>query len=156
MNSMLQTLFFTRQFRNTIYQINTIEDNNENIIKAMQKLFYYLETSASPATTRDLLTSFGWGAVERNIQHDVQEFNCVLCSVLESKVSGIYPRFFYGSMISYIKCVNVQYESSRHESFFDLQLDIKHCADIYESFDRYVQEEDLTGDNQYDAEEYGK
>ena len=63
---------------------------------------------------------------------------------------------FSGKLRSYIRCVNVDYVSTREEDFYDLQLDVKGCKDIYASFDKYIAKEMLTGDNQYDAELLGK
>ena len=63
---------------------------------------------------------------------------------------------FSGKLRSYIRCVNVDYVSTREEDFYDLQLDVKGCKDIYASFDKYIAKEMLTGDNQYDAESLGK
>ncbi len=37
----------------------------------------------------------------------------------------------------------------------DLQLDVKGCKDVYESFDKYVQVERLEGENKYHAEQFG-
>lgn len=37
----------------------------------------------------------------------------------------------------------------------DLQLDVKGCKDVYESFDKYVEVEMLDGDNKYHAEQHG-
>lgn len=37
----------------------------------------------------------------------------------------------------------------------DLQLDVKGCRDVYDSFDKYVEVERLEGDNKYHAEQYG-
>ena len=68
---------------------------------------------------------------------------------------GTVPRLFEGEMISYIKCKNVQYESSRSETFYDIQLNIKNKKNIYEAFDGYVETELLDGDNKYDAGPYG-
>ena len=58
---------------------------------------------------------------------------------LESKmkgtiVSGTIPRLFEGKTISFIRCKNVDYESSRIESFYDIQLNIKGKKNIMESF----------------------
>lgn len=43
---------------------------------------------------------------------------------------------FEGHTINFLECVNVDYKSSRRESFMDLQLDVKGCGDIYASFDK--------------------
>jgi hypothetical protein len=37
----------------------------------------------------------------------------------------------------------------------DLQLDVKGCKDVYDSFDKYVEVEKLEGENKYHAEQYG-
>ena len=76
-------------------------------------------------------------------------------------------------MKSYIKCVNVDYESSRIEEFngallcvdmiapsltnhrTDIQLNVKGMKNLYESFKDYVAVETLDGDNKYMAEGYG-
>ena len=58
-------------------------------------------------------------------------------------------------MISYIKCKNVDYKSTRTESFYDIQLNIKGKKSIQESFRDYIQTEPLEGDNKYDAGSYG-
>ncbi|KAK9939265.1 hypothetical protein M0R45_015967 [Rubus argutus] len=56
---------------------------------------------------------------------------------------------------NYIECINVDYKSTRKESFYDLQLDVKGCRDVYASFDKYVEVERLEGDNKYHAEQNG-
>lgn len=82
--------------------------------------------------------------------------------------------------MNYIECINVDSKSTRKESFYgisrsrlvlcflmlkaelilnhdwaDLQLDVKGCKDVYASFDKYVEVENLEGDNKYHAEEHG-
>ena len=37
----------------------------------------------------------------------------------------------------------------------DLQLDVKGCKDVYDSFDKYVEVERLEGENKYHAEQFG-
>ena len=58
-------------------------------------------------------------------------------------------------MLSYIRCKNVDYKSTRSESFYDIQLSIKGKKSIVESFQDYIQTETLEGDNKYDAGSYG-
>lgn len=87
--------------------------------------------------------------------------------------------------MNYIECINVDYTSTRKESFYgrqpgetwsffslfyqlrrieffvylfsltDLALDVKGCSDVYASFDKYVAVERLEGDNKYQSEEHG-
>ena len=41
------------------------------------------------------------------------------------------------------------------QNWSDLQLDVKGCKNVYESFDKYVEVEKMEGDNKYHAEHYG-
>ncbi|KAB2620930.1 Ubiquitin carboxyl-terminal hydrolase 12, partial [Pyrus ussuriensis x Pyrus communis] len=70
-------------------------------------------------------------------------------------VEGTIQQLFEGHQMNYIECINVDYKSTRKESFYDLQLDVKGCRDVYASFDKYVEVERLEGDNKYHAEQYG-
>ncbi len=68
----------------------------------------------------------------------------MLCDRLEEKmkgtrVEGVVPRLFEGHTQAFIECLNVDFRSQRRESFQDLQLDVKGCATIYDSFDRYCE-----------------
>ena len=75
-------------------------------------------------------------------------------------------------MKRFIKCVNVDFESSRIEEFNgvfhsdismretlihdpDIQLNVKGMKNLYESFKDYVAVETLDGENKYQAEGYG-
>ncbi|TFK55144.1 cysteine proteinase [Heliocybe sulcata] len=161
MNSLLQSLFCTRYFRKAVYQIPTEDDlPTESVALALQRVFYHLQTSDQPVGTTELTKSFGWKSLDSFLQHDVQEFNRVLMDKLESKMKGTeaegaVAKLFLGKMKSYIKCVNVDYESSRVEEFSDIQLNVKGMKNLLESFKDYVQVETLDGDNKYQAEGYG-
>jgi ubiquitin carboxyl-terminal hydrolase 7 len=72
-----------------------------------------------------------------------QELCRVLCEKLEEKmkstvVDGTIQHLFQGHIVNYINCIDVEYTSSRKEEILDLQLDVKGCKDIYESFDKYA------------------
>ncbi|PSR74161.1 hypothetical protein PHLCEN_2v10117 [Hermanssonia centrifuga] len=161
MNSLLQSLFCTRYFRKAVYQIPTEDDHpTESVPLALQRVFYHLQTSDQPVGTTELTKSFGWKSLDSFLQHDVQEFNRVLQDKLEikmkgTKAEGANAKLFVGKMKSYIKCVNVDYESSRIEEFLDIQLNVKGMKNLYESFKDYVAVETLDGDNKYQAEGMG-
>ncbi|KAF9532244.1 hypothetical protein CPB83DRAFT_847503 [Crepidotus variabilis] len=161
MNSLLQSFFCTRYFRRAVYQIPTEDDlPTESVALALQRVFYHLQTSDQPVGTTELTKSFGWKSLDSFLQHDVQEFNRVLQDKLESKMKGTkaegaITKLFVGKMKSYIKCVNVDYESSRIEEFNDIQLNVKGMKNLYESFRDYVQVEMLDGENKYQAEGLG-
>ncbi|XP_066359021.1 ubiquitin C-terminal hydrolase 12-like isoform X2 [Miscanthus floridulus] len=162
MNSLLQTLYHTPYFRKAVYHMPTTENDmpSGSIPLALQSLFYKLQYSDNSVATKELTKSFGWDTYDSFMQHDVQELNRVLCEKLEDKmkgtaVEGTIEQLFEGHHINYIECINVDYKSSRKESFYDLQLDVKGCRDVYASFDKYVEVERLEGDNKYHAERYG-
>ncbi|RLN29584.1 ubiquitin carboxyl-terminal hydrolase 12-like isoform X1 [Panicum miliaceum] len=162
MNSLLQTLYHIPYFRKAVYHMPTTENDmpSGSIPLALQSLFYKLQYSDNSVATKELTKSFGWDTYDSFMQHDVQELNRVLCEKLEDKmkgtvVEGTIEQLFEGHHINYIDCINVDYKSSRKESFYDLQLDVKGCRDVYASFDKYVEVERLEGDNKYHAEQYG-
>ena len=70
-------------------------------------------------------------------------------------VEGTIPKLFEGKTLSFIKCKNVNYMSSRQEAFYDVQLNVKDKKNVYESFKDYIEVESLEGDNKYDAGEHG-
>ncbi|XP_060186404.1 ubiquitin C-terminal hydrolase 13-like isoform X2 [Lycium barbarum] len=162
MNSLLQTLYHIPYFRKAVYHMPTTENDNPSgsIPLALQSLFYKLQYSDTSVATKELTKSFGWDTYDSFMQHDVQELNRVLCEKLEDKmkgtvVEGTIQQLFEGHHMNYIECINVDYRSTRKESFYDLQLDVKGCRDVYASFDKYVEVERLEGDNKYHAEKYG-
>ncbi|KAL8538971.1 hypothetical protein ACS0TY_000829 [Phlomoides rotata] len=162
MNSLLQTLYHIPYFRKAVYHMPTTENDNPSgsIPLALQSLFYKLQYSDTSVATKELTKSFGWDTYDSFMQHDVQELNRVLCEKLEDKmkgtvVEGTIQKLFEGHHMNYIECINVDYKSTRMESFYDLQLDVKGCKDIYASFDKYVEVERLEGDNKYHAEQHG-
>ncbi|KAL8483441.1 hypothetical protein ACS0TY_026223 [Phlomoides rotata] len=162
MNSLLQTLYHIPFFRKVVYHMPTNVNDmpSANISLALQRLFYKLQYSDNSVATKELTKSFGWDTYDAFLQHDVQELNRVLCEKLEEKmkrtvVEGAIQQLFEGHHMNYIECINVDYKSSRKESFYDLQLDVKGCHDVYASFDKYVEVEHLDGDNKYQAEQYG-
>ncbi|XP_052303872.1 ubiquitin C-terminal hydrolase 12 isoform X5 [Populus trichocarpa] len=162
MNSLLQTLYHISYFRKAVYHMPTTENDmpTGSIPLALQSLFFKLQYNDTSVATKELTKSFGWDTYDSFMQHDVQELNRVLCEKLEDKmkgtvVEGTIQQLFEGHHMNYIECINVEYKSTRKESFYDLQLDVKGCRDVYASFDKYVEVERLEGDNKYHAEEHG-
>ncbi|KAG6427557.1 hypothetical protein SASPL_111803 [Salvia splendens] len=159
MNSLLQTLYHIPYFRKAVYHMPTTENDNPtgSIPLALQSLFYKLQYHDTSVATKELTKSFGWDTYDSFMQHDVQELNRVLSEKLEHKmkgtvVEGTIQKLFEGNHMNYIECINVDFKSTGKESFYDLQLDVKGCKDVYASFDKYVEVERLEGDNKYHAE----
>ncbi|KAL8036479.1 hypothetical protein ABFS82_12G158700 [Erythranthe guttata] len=161
-NSLLQTLYHIPYFRKAVYHMPTTENDNPtgSIPLALQSLFYKLQYNDTSVATKELTKSFGWDTYDSFVQHDVQELNRALCEKLEDKmkgtvVEGTIQKLFEGHNMNYIDCINVDFKSTRKESFYDLQLDVKGCKDVYASFDKYVEVECLEGENKYHAEQHG-
>lgn len=162
LNSLLQMLFHINAFRKAVYQLPfKDESNGSTYTLALQNVFRHLQLSDKEVNTQELLTAFGWTSQDAFAQQDVQEMMRILLDKLEEKmkgtvVDGAIQNLFCGTVRSYIKCVKVDYSSIREEEFYDIQLDVKGCRDIDDSFRKYIAKEMLDGDNQYDAGEYGK
>ena len=89
-----------------------------------------LQFTDGPVSTKDLTRSFGWDTNDAFQQHDVQELNRILCDRLEEKmkgtrVEGTISKLFEGHTLNYIDCINVDYKSTRRESFMDLQVSVE-------------------------------
>jgi len=163
MNSMLQSLYHIPAFRRIVYNMATsgTEDAKVSIPLNLQRLFCKMQLSESPCSTKALTTSFGWGDMDTIMQHDVQEFSRVLMTNLENKMKGTelehsIAGLFRGKTRSFIRCKNVEYETSKIEEFYDLQMDVKGCPHLLDSFKKYTETEELSGDNQYNADNFGK
>lgn len=163
MNSLLQTLTHLPYFRKAVYHMHTTdgEDPESSIPLALQRIFYKLQHSDSSVSTKELTKSFGWDTYDTFMQHDVQELNRVLVEKLEEKmkgtsVEGTMEHLFRGKFTNYVSCINVDDKSLRDEEYYDLQMPVKGCKDLYASLDEYVKEELLDGDNQYHSDTYGK
>ncbi|KAJ3075107.1 hypothetical protein HDU98_009176 [Podochytrium sp. JEL0797] len=161
MNSLLQSLYHIPYFRKSTYLIPTPNATpTQSIPFALQRLFYNLQHSTTPVPTNELTKSFGWDAADSFMQHDVQEFNRVLQDTLETQmmgteVEGAIVKLFVGTYKSYIKCIDVEYESSRVENFYDLQLNVKGCRGVEDSFREYIGMETMDGENMYMTEGFG-
>jgi len=163
MNSLLQTLTHIPYFRKAVYHMHTTdgEDPESSIPLALQRIFYKLQHSDSSVSTKQLTKSFGWDTYDTFMQHDVQELNRVLVEKLEEKmkgtsVEGTMEHLFRGKFTNYVNCINVDDKSLRDEEYYDLQMPVKGCKDLYASLDEYVKEEILDGENQYHSDRFGK
>ncbi|ETS80785.1 hypothetical protein PFICI_08314 [Pestalotiopsis fici W106-1] len=155
LNSLLQSLYFTNAFRKAVYQIPTDNDDSPtNSVYALQRLFYQLQTSNNAVGTNELTKSFGWDTRHIFEQQDVQELSRKLIERMEERMKGTaaedaLPRMLSGKVKTYVSCINVDYESSRIEDFWDIQLNVRGFPTLEDSFKDYIQQETLDGDNKY-------
>ncbi|KAL8688003.1 MAG: hypothetical protein Q9218_005975 [Villophora microphyllina] len=161
LNSLLQSLYFTNAFRKAIFIIPTEnETEKKNSAWALQRLFYLLQTSEDAVSTQELTASFGWETKDIFLQQDVQELSRILMERMEARMKGTdaenaLAKMFVGKMKTYISCINVDYESSRIEDFWDVQLNVRGNKNLDESFKDYIQVETMDGENKYFAEGHG-
>ena len=162
MNSLLQTLYHTRLFRKAVYEMPTeADDSVQSVPLALQRTFWALQSQTLAVNTEGLTRSFGWDSYDAFQQHDVQELSRVLVDNIEEKMKNTRSErtietLLQGATRSYIRCVNVPFCSERKETFYDVQLDVKGCKSIHDSFAKFVEEEMLDGENQYEATGHGK
>lgn len=183
LNSLIQSLYHLPTLRKAVFMIPTESDKSpaDSIPLALQRLFYQLQNSNEPVGTSEVTRSFGWTTDDALQQHDIQEFCRKLIEKLELKMKatqaeGTIERLFRGSLYNFIKCTDVDYESSRNEDFYgmspnflgslvppltsvcvspDISLNVKGCRDVYESLRKYTEVETLDGENKYNSEKFG-
>ncbi|GES91834.1 cysteine proteinase [Rhizophagus clarus] len=72
-----------------------------------------------------------------------------------TRVDGEITRLFVGKVKKYVKCISVNYKYCNVEDYYDIQLNIKGCKTLRDSFKNFVQEVTLEGNNKYQTEGYG-
>ncbi|KAK6187315.1 hypothetical protein SNE40_005373 [Patella caerulea] len=171
LNSLLQTLYMTPEFRNALYRWEydgTEEDAVKNIPYHLQRLFLQLQTSKKRSVeTTDLTKSFGWDSSEVWQQHDVQELCRVMFDALEqkwknTKQANLINQLYQGKLKDYVKCLECGYESARTDAYLDIPLVVqpfgsnKAYGSVEEAMNAFVQPETLEDSNQYFCERCNK
>eukprot|EP00057_Strongylocentrotus_purpuratus_P029585 XP_011684059.1 PREDICTED: ubiquitin carboxyl-terminal hydrolase 47 [Strongylocentrotus purpuratus] len=167
LNSLMQTLYMTPEFRNAVYKweyTDTQEERSKSIPYHLQRLFIQLQTSKKRSIeTTDVTRSFGWDSSEAWQQHDVQELCRVMFDALEKKwkntdQSNLINQLYQGQLKDYVKCLKCGYESARSDAFLDIPLVIRPFGanKVYSSVDEalraFVEPETLDESNQYFCE----
>ncbi|GLH00204.1 Ubiquitin carboxyl-terminal hydrolase 47 [Gryllus bimaculatus] len=171
LNSLLQALYMTPEFRNALYKweySGSDKDEVKSIPYQLQKLFLNLQTSSKSAVeTTDLTRSFGWDSSEAWQQHDIQELCRVMFDALEqtfkdTEQADLISRLYEGKMIDYVKCLDCGTEKSREDTFLDIPLPVRPFGStvaygsVEEALRAFVQPETLDGNNQYFCEKCNK
>uniref|UniRef100_A0A182Q081 Ubiquitin carboxyl-terminal hydrolase 47 n=1 Tax=Anopheles farauti TaxID=69004 RepID=A0A182Q081_9DIPT len=161
LNSLLQGLYMTPEFRNALYNWEFDgEDEAKSIPYQLQKLFVNLQTSPKSAVeTTDLTRSFGWDSAEGWQQHDIQELCRVMFDALEHKFkrteqADLINRLYQGHMIDYVKCLECNTEKQREDKFLDIPLPVRPFGStvanecVEQALQGFVKPEILTESNQ--------
>uniref|UniRef100_A0A8C6TQU1 Ubiquitin specific peptidase 40 n=1 Tax=Neogobius melanostomus TaxID=47308 RepID=A0A8C6TQU1_9GOBI len=167
LNSLLQTLLFTPEFREELFslgpeELGCLEDKDKPGTKVrviplqLQRLFArLLLVDQQSATTADLTDSFGWNSTEGTNQHDVQELNRILFSALEHSLVGtrgsaFINRLYHGTIVNSIVCKECGNVSQRQEDFLDLTVCVCGVSSLEEAlWNMFVEEELFEGNNLY-------
>ncbi|XP_038584441.1 ubiquitin carboxyl-terminal hydrolase 40 isoform X2 [Micropterus salmoides] len=167
LNSLLQTLLFTPEFREELFRLGPeelgyLEDKDKPGAKVrvipleLQRLFAsLLLVNQLSASTADLTDSFGWNSSEGTNQHDVQELNRILFSALEHSLVGttgstFIHRLYHGTIVNSIVCKECGNVSQRQEDFLDLTLCVCGVSSLEEAlWNMFVEEELFEGNNLY-------
>ncbi|CDW75353.1 ubiquitin carboxyl-terminal hydrolase [Stylonychia lemnae] len=183
MNSLLQALYMTPEFRQFIYSWDYNPDLHGNqeysIPYQLQRLFAHLQMSRRRAVeTRGLTKSFGWGANMSFVQHDAQELCRVLFDAIEQSYAIVGDQCTYikdlyqGEIESYVKCEECGYESINQDKYLDLTLPIRNedqfgqnaqsktkarnSTSLEMALEIFLKPERLDGDNQYNCSQCQK
>ncbi|XP_034050856.1 ubiquitin carboxyl-terminal hydrolase 40 isoform X2 [Thalassophryne amazonica] len=167
LNSLLQTLLFTPEFREELFslgpeELGCLEDKEKPGAKVrvipleLQRLFaHLLLVDQQSASTADLTGSFGWNSREGTNQHDVQELNRILFSALEHSLvdtsgSAFIRHLYHGTIVNSIVCKECGNISQRQEDFLDLTVCVCGVASLEGAlWDMFVEEELFEGNNLY-------
>ncbi|XP_062049590.1 ubiquitin carboxyl-terminal hydrolase 40 isoform X1 [Lepus europaeus] len=170
LNSLLQTLHFTPEFREALFslgpeELGSLEDKDKPDAKVrviplqLQRLFaQLLLLDQEAASTEDLTDSFGWTSNEEMRQHDVQELNRILFSALETSLVGtsghdLINRLYHGTVVNQIVCKECKNTSEKQEDFLDLTVAVKNVSGLEDAlWNMYVEEEVFDCDNLYYCE----
>ena len=160
LNSLLQTLYMTPQFKSSIlqwkYNSSSQPSKPDCIPYQLKKLFSRLQLQLRPnEETIPLTRSFQWNHNEILEQNDIQELLHLLLDAINERF--IYD-IFQGSLASTIKCDVCNRTSIHNETFIDLSLPVKTaskhlCEDLQQSFMKLFSVEKLEKDNQYYCEQ---
>nr|XP_020662482.1 ubiquitin carboxyl-terminal hydrolase 40 isoform X2 [Pogona vitticeps] len=174
LNSLLQTLLLTPEFREALFSIGPEElgslDDNSNpeskvriIPLQLQRLFaQLLLLDQHAASTTELTESFGWNSHEEMRQHDVQELNRILFSALETSLVGtsghnLINELYHGTVVNHIICKECKNVSEKQEDFLDLTVAVKGISGLEEAlWNMYVEEEHFEKENLYRCGECNK
>ncbi|XP_041365456.1 ubiquitin carboxyl-terminal hydrolase 40-like [Gigantopelta aegis] len=167
LNSLLQTLFFTPEFRGALFglserELGRLEDKDNPRLKVrviplqLKRLFLRLLLSNRQSiSTVELTESFGWTNSEELQQHDVQELNRILFLAIEDSLAGtrgnnLIKELYHGKLVNQITCMQCGKISEREEDFLDLTVTVGGVDSLVDGFQQmFCDMEMMKGKNQY-------
>lgn len=145
MNCLLQSLYFTNEFRRLVYGTPIeSEDIQESFLFWLKYIFFTLQFNGLPKiSTKKMIKCFNWNEMNETSQQDVQEFLRLLMDKIEQFVDGTEFKqrltdLFVGTMRTTMTCDNVHYHATKIDPFWDVQLSIEESPNIYAAFGVYL------------------
>lgn len=150
MNAILQQMFCNEPLRRCIMG-NTVVSTP--FLEELQRLFTYLEFSErADFEPVDFFkhVRMGGAPAPTNVQQDSHEFLNFFFDQLElaftkTPVMRLIKEICCGTLASQIICQGCNDIKESPENFYDISLEVKEKATLYESFDKLVQGESITG-----------
>ena len=174
LNSLIQTLFMTPEFRYEIlkwnYNPSLNGEEKDCIPLQLQKLFFHLqEPIRRIEETKSLTKSFQWNKNEVYVQQDIQELCRVLFEAIEISIflsgedsNNFIKNLYEGKTSSVIKCLECNNKSINNDTYMDLSLPIMnifegiHNKSLEMALMNFIKPEKLEGDNKYFCEKCNK
>jgi len=162
LNSLLQALFWTHEFRDFVYRfvydpaLHVPEETC--ILQQLQVLFTRLELSECAAASTEALTgAFGWARSDTFAQHDASELMRVLFEALARAAPGAegfgpIAALYQGELTSFVSCEERGLRSVRAEAFQDLQVQVRGHGTLEAALQAFVTPEVLDGENQWEVD----
>ncbi|KRX04853.1 hypothetical protein PPERSA_06487 [Pseudocohnilembus persalinus] len=159
MNSLLQTLFMTPEFRNRLFEWKfdeKVQHEEDSTPLQLQILFSQMaEKKYKYCNTKALIKP----VMEEFQQQDIQEFTRVLFHTIEVSCDSTWLNEIYqGAVENYIHCKNCKQDSTRIEFFQDITITVRsifdnvHNNSLEKALKFYLKPEHLEGSNAYFCE----
>ena len=165
LNSSLQILYMTPEFRNIIFSLplckNKLDEISDflpktqkyDILLSLQKLFSQLNLlNINAIKTKELTEAFKWNNNEGNEQQDSQEFiRLLLFDILERILIGtafdnIINSMYKISFMSFMKCNNCNNIVKKNEDEYVLSLQVYQIKGLKESLYSFFGHEEIIED----------
>eukprot|EP01130_Rhizamoeba_saxonica_P005953 TRINITY_DN2361_c0_g1_i1.p1 TRINITY_DN2361_c0_g1~~TRINITY_DN2361_c0_g1_i1.p1 ORF type:complete len:938 (+),score=212.59 TRINITY_DN2361_c0_g1_i1:55-2868(+) len=157
MNSLLQSLYMNKNFREGIYGWDGIdeEEPEESVCFQLQLLFAKMQCGIkkyqSPVAITNILN------IPTHIQQDAQEFCSLFLSYLEEKYDNdtenkLIEHNFSGKQRYTTTCLACNNQSFTDSGFYNINLHLS-GGNINKSLDAFTEPEVLRGDNKYRCDE---
>lgn len=151
LNAIVQCLYHIPLVRQVIHAIPTSksDDLSKSIPFALQQVFFDLQFGDDHVPTTELIVALGW---DSHVQRDAQEFVRTLIEKLDNEMKGtsvegkLRPLFHGIEEVFYYFAKRAD-NGSNVEHFYEIQLVVKGCHNVYDSLDKYVADEILEGNN---------